>query len=66
MSRSALERARYYLEGIELRGAERIERGDLGEWQTELNEVRRVLSAILEHLEPPPRYVVEEPDDTPY
>jgi hypothetical protein len=49
--RPPLDRARSLLEGMWMCHQDRLKRGDVGEWQTEINEVRRVLEAILEHLD---------------
>jgi hypothetical protein len=42
-----LDRARELLEAMRLRHDARIEKGELGEWQTELNEVYRILVYIV-------------------
>jgi hypothetical protein len=49
-----LELARELLECIDLRREARNEAGNLGEWQTELNEVARVLHYLISHLDPKP------------
>lgn len=54
MALTALERAREIIEGLEERHQARLRAGNLGEWQTEVNEVYRALHAVMEHLDPPP------------
>jgi hypothetical protein len=44
-----LDRARALLEAMRMRHAARLEKGDIGEWQTELNEVYRILVYIVGH-----------------
>lgn len=46
-----LERAIYILDGIDRRRAARIESGNIGEWQTEINEVARALHCLIAHME---------------
>lgn len=61
-----LERAIELLAAMETRREARLKRGDVGEWQTELNEVRRILGELVAHLKPA-RYVYrpeDEPTDT--
>lgn len=44
-----LDRARELLAGLDRRKDERNANGDVGEWQTELNEVCRILHYLIEH-----------------
>lgn len=60
----SLERAIELLDAMERRHQDRLKRGDLGELQTELNECRRCLVEILEHLKPRPRFVYR-PENEP-
>jgi hypothetical protein len=46
-----LARAQTLLKSMELRHQARLNRGDIGDWQSEFNEVYRALDAILEHLD---------------
>ena len=48
---SNIELARALLEGIDQRRDARNEAGNLGEWQTELNEVARTLHYLIAHIE---------------
>lgn len=50
MALTHLDLARELLEGIDQRREARIEARRLGEWQTELNELARVLHYVLAHL----------------
>lgn len=63
--RTELERARELLDGIDRRHDYRNRTGNVGEWQTELNEVSRILHEIIDHLDPlPPTFPEpQEPDD---
>ena len=45
-----LDLARELLEGLDLRRDARNEARNLGEWQTELNEVARILHYLLAHM----------------
>lgn len=58
-----LELARYLLEGIDQRRDARTEAGNLGEWQTELNEVARVLHYLIAHLGGEPKKPIPCGDD---
>src|SRR5690242_1377712 len=58
-----LDLVRELLEGLDQRREARIEAGNLGEWQTELNEVARILHYIVAHLEPVPCGICEQEDD---
>jgi hypothetical protein len=53
-----LEHARTLLEGVSMRRNDRLSAGNIGEWQTEINELARVLWDFLAHLEQQP----DEPD----
>jgi hypothetical protein len=50
MGKSAIEFAQYLVEGMEERHQARLEQGDVGDWQTEINEVRRILGYIIEAI----------------
>lgn len=52
MNRSSLQRARELLDAAWVRREDRIKRGDVGEWQTEVNECYRILEYLVEHLSP--------------
>lgn len=50
----ALHLARYLLQGMDERRDARYAKGDFGEpcgWQTEVNELRRILDYVLEAIE---------------
>lgn len=47
LPKSRLELARDLLCGMDERHQDRLSSGNVGEWQTELNEVRRILHYIL-------------------
>lgn len=47
LPKSRLELARDLLDGMDVRNEHRLKSGDIGPWQTELNEVRRILHYIL-------------------
>ena len=49
--KSSLDRARELLDAMEARHQDRLERKDLGDWQTEINEVRRILVYLLDYAE---------------
>ena len=58
-----LDQAQELLEAMWFCHADRLKRGDLSEWHTELNEVHRVLEYLIEHLKAPPAvYVLDESD----
>lgn len=46
-----LDRAKDLVEGLDERRDRRLERGDIGAWQTEINEVARVLHYLIAHME---------------
>lgn len=46
-----LERAKYILDAIDRRRAARIESGNIGEWQTEINEFARMLHSLVAYIE---------------
>lgn len=50
-----LNRARDLLEGMDERHQLRLDHGNLGAWQTEVNEIRRILHYLLDEPQPPPR-----------
>ncbi len=49
--------AKQIIEAMERRHQARLAAGNIGEWQTEVNEIYRALHAILERLEHEPRPV---------
>ena len=57
-----LEVARELLEGLDMRREARIEARNFGEWQTELNEIARILHYLIDHIEKSERW---EPDLKP-